>query len=127
MKPGEIYEADFPHVGSHPVIILSREDLNRGGQAVVVGLVPRGVDVSVPGIEFLADKTLRGTYYGSGDVARDLPELAELALAGHLDLVSVVTHTTDLDGVQEALERLRRGEGARTLVIVDPELAGGES
>jgi len=28
-------------------------------------------------------------------------------------------------GVEEALERLRRGEGARTVVIVDPELAGG--
>src|SRR5436309_12996373 len=36
MKPGEVYEADFPHVGRRPVIILSREDLNRGGQAVVV-------------------------------------------------------------------------------------------
>lgn len=36
MEPGEIYEADFPGVGPHPVIILSREDLNRGGQAVVV-------------------------------------------------------------------------------------------
>jgi mRNA-degrading endonuclease toxin of MazEF toxin-antitoxin module len=36
MKPGEIYEADFPQVGIHPVIVLSREDLNRGGQAVVV-------------------------------------------------------------------------------------------
>jgi mRNA-degrading endonuclease toxin of MazEF toxin-antitoxin module len=36
MKPGEIYDADFPHVGQHPVIVLSREDLNRGGQAVVV-------------------------------------------------------------------------------------------
>ncbi|MBL8797498.1 MAG: type II toxin-antitoxin system PemK/MazF family toxin [Planctomycetia bacterium] len=36
MKPGEIYSADFPHVGLHPVIVLSRESLNRGGQAVVV-------------------------------------------------------------------------------------------
>ena len=41
---------------------------------------PRGVDVSVPGIEFLSDKTLRGTYYGSGDAAHDLPELAALAV-----------------------------------------------
>ena len=36
----------------------------------------------------------------------------------------MISHTTDLDGVEEALERLRRGEGARTVVIVDPELAG---
>ncbi len=36
MKLGEVYFADFPHVGRHPVIILSREEFNRGGQAVVV-------------------------------------------------------------------------------------------
>src|SRR5690242_20739546 len=36
MEPGEVYLADFPDVGQHPIIVLSREDLNRGGQAVVV-------------------------------------------------------------------------------------------
>jgi mRNA-degrading endonuclease toxin of MazEF toxin-antitoxin module len=36
MEPGDVYIADFPHVGPRPVIVLSREDLNRGGQAVVV-------------------------------------------------------------------------------------------
>ena len=82
----------------------------------------RGVDVSVPGIDFLSDKALLGTYYGSGDAARDLPELAALAVTGDLDLRGVVTHVTDLDGVDAALDRLRRGEGARTVVIVDPEL-----
>jgi S-(hydroxymethyl)glutathione dehydrogenase/alcohol dehydrogenase len=68
---------------------------------------------------------LRGTYYGSGDAQRDLPELAALAVAGDLDLAGVVTNTTGLDGVEAALGRLRRGEGARTVVIVDPTLAGG--
>jgi len=79
----------------------------------------------VPGIDFLSDKSLRGTYYGSGDAARDIPALARLALAGELDLAGVVTHRTDLGGVEEALGRLRRGEGARTVVIVDSTLAGG--
>jgi mRNA-degrading endonuclease toxin of MazEF toxin-antitoxin module len=36
MEPGEVYEADFPVVGMHPIIVVSRSDLNRGGQAVVV-------------------------------------------------------------------------------------------
>ena len=36
----------------------------------------------VPGIEFLSDKSLRGTYYGSGDAARELPDLARLAVDG---------------------------------------------
>ena len=115
----------FEVVGRPETIRLAWDVIRSGGQVVVVGLVPHGVDVSVPGIELLSDKTLRGTYYGSGDAAVDLPELAALALAGGLDLGGVVTHTTDLDGVEEALDRLRRGEGARTVVIVDPELAKG--
>ena len=90
----------------------------------MVGLVPQGVDASVPAIEFLLDKSLLGTYYGSGDPAAELPELAALALAGALDLAGVVTHVDALDGVEAALDRLRRGEGARTVLIMDAELAG---
>jgi mRNA-degrading endonuclease toxin of MazEF toxin-antitoxin module len=36
IKPGEIYLADFPQAGRHPVIIVSREDLNRGNYALAV-------------------------------------------------------------------------------------------
>jgi S-(hydroxymethyl)glutathione dehydrogenase/alcohol dehydrogenase len=91
---------------------------------VVVGLVPEGVEVSLPAIEFLSDKSIRGTYYGSGDPAAELPELARLVLAGQLDLAKVVTHLDGLDGVEAALERLRRGDGARTVLVVDADLAG---
>jgi mRNA-degrading endonuclease toxin of MazEF toxin-antitoxin module len=34
--PGEIYIADFPEAGPHPVIVVSREELNRGHYALVV-------------------------------------------------------------------------------------------
>lgn len=30
MKPGEIYWADIPEAGEHPILIVSREELNRG-------------------------------------------------------------------------------------------------
>ena len=44
-----------------------------GGTAVVVGLAPSGVEVSLPAIEFLSDKGLRGSYYGSGDPPPSCP------------------------------------------------------
>jgi mRNA-degrading endonuclease toxin of MazEF toxin-antitoxin module len=34
--PGEVYIADFEHAGPHPVIVVSREDLNRGRYLLVV-------------------------------------------------------------------------------------------
>jgi S-(hydroxymethyl)glutathione dehydrogenase/alcohol dehydrogenase len=114
----------FEVVGLPETILLAWKSIRPGADAVVVGLAEKGVDVELPAIDFLSDKGIRGSYYGSGDPARDLPSLAELASSGDLDLAGVVSHIDDLDGVPEALERLRRGEGARTVVVLDPELAG---
>jgi mRNA-degrading endonuclease toxin of MazEF toxin-antitoxin module len=36
IRPGEIYMADFGPAGPHPVIVTSRETLNRGRYALVV-------------------------------------------------------------------------------------------
>lgn len=36
MEPGEVYIADFLEAGPHPVIVVSREDLNRGHYVLVV-------------------------------------------------------------------------------------------
>jgi mRNA-degrading endonuclease toxin of MazEF toxin-antitoxin module len=36
IQPGEVYMADFGPAGPHPVIVVSREELNRGRYALVV-------------------------------------------------------------------------------------------
>jgi S-(hydroxymethyl)glutathione dehydrogenase / alcohol dehydrogenase len=117
----------FEVVGRPETIRLAWDLIRPGGTAVVVGLAPDGVEASVPAIEFLNDKSLRGTYYGSGDPAAELPRLAAMVLAGELDLAGVVTSVGPLEGVNDALDRLRHGEGARTVLIVDPALAGYEA
>ena len=117
-------DAAFEVIGRPETIRLAWGAIRPGGRVVVVGLAPKGVDAAVPAIELLSDKSLLGTYYGSGDPAAELPEYAQLALTGELDLASVITKTAPLEGAAEALELLRRGEGARTVLIVDPVSAG---
>jgi S-(hydroxymethyl)glutathione dehydrogenase / alcohol dehydrogenase len=114
----------FEVVGRPETMRLAWDAIRPGGTAVVVGLAPKGVEVTLPAIEFLSDKGIRGSYYGNGDPMQDVPELARLALSGELDLAGVVTHVAPLEGVVDALERLRRGEGARTVLVIDRELAG---
>ena len=36
IRPGEVYVADFGPAGPHPVVVVSREDLNRGNYALAV-------------------------------------------------------------------------------------------
>ena len=71
----------FEVIGRPETIRLAWGAIRPGGTVVVVGLVPQGVEASVPAIEFLSDKSIRGTNYGSGDPAVEIPELASLALA----------------------------------------------
>lgn len=114
----------FEVVGLPETMRFAWDVLASGGSAVVVGLARRGVEVSVPAIEFLSEKSLVGSYYGSADVAAELPQLVQLVRDGRLELADVVSHFTDLDGVEDALERLRRGEGTRTIVVMDEAAAG---
>jgi Zn-dependent alcohol dehydrogenase len=123
LAPGGVDHA-FEAVGSPATIRLAWDVLRPGATATVVGITPAGVDFALPALELLSEKGIRGSYYGSGDPASLLASMAEMTAAGSFSVADVVTHVTDLDGIEEAFARLRAGEGARTVVLVDAGLAG---
>jgi len=117
----------FEVVGTAATIRTAWDALRSGATAVVVGLAPAGVDVALPAIEFLSEKSIMGSYYGSSDPAQTLPGLVELVRTGRLELGDVVSHLIGLDEIEDAFARLRRGEGDRSVVIVDERLAGASA
>jgi S-(hydroxymethyl)glutathione dehydrogenase / alcohol dehydrogenase len=123
LVPGGVDHA-LEAVGSPATIRLAWDVLRPGATAVVVGIGPRGAEASVPALELLAEKGLRGSYYGSGDPAREIGRLAELMADGRIEVADAVSHLTDLAGIEDAFGRLRAGSGARTVAIVDAALAG---
>lgn len=123
LSPGGVDHA-FEAVGTPATIRLAWDVLRPGATAIVVGIAPTGVEVALPALEFLLEKGLKGCYYGSANAAVELGMLARLVADRRFPVADVVTHFTDLTGIEEAFGRLRRGEGARTVVLVDPELAG---
>jgi S-(hydroxymethyl)glutathione dehydrogenase/alcohol dehydrogenase len=117
-------EHAFEVVGRAATIRQAWDVLRPGGTATVVGLAPVGVEVSLPAIDFLSEKTITGTYYGSSDVHSALGQLVQLVDDGRIDLGDVVSYLIALDDVEAALERLRRGQGARSVIVIDEGLAG---
>src|SRR6202035_5321389 len=65
----------FEVIGRPDTMRLAWDVLRPGGTAIVVGLAPLGVEVSLPAIEFLSEKSIKGCFYGSTDVADELPRL----------------------------------------------------
>ncbi len=117
-------EHAFEVVGGAATIRLAWDVLAPGGTAVVVGIAPAGVEVSLPAIELLSEKALIGSYYGSADPAETLRGLVELVRSGRLELAGVVSHLIELTDIPDALARLRTGDGDRSVAVIDPELAG---
>ncbi len=115
----------FEAVGSAATIRLAWDVLRPGATATIVGIAPAGVDVSLPAFELLYEKGLRGSYYGSGDAVAVMASMADDIVAGRFPVADVVSHVTDLDGIEAAFARLRAGEGARTVAVIDAGLAGG--
>ena len=113
------FDVVFEVVGLAETIELAWRLLGPGGSVVVVGIAPAGVDVPIRAIDFSSEKSLLGSFYGSGDPADQIADLAAMVASGALDLGKVVSHTTDLEGINDAFGRMERGEGARTIVLFD--------
>ena len=123
LVPGGVDHA-FEAVGRADTIRQAFDSLRPGATAIVVGIAPRGVEVALPALDLLSEKGVKGCFYGSANAPVELAMLAGLVARGRFRLPEVISHVTDLHGIEEAFGRLRRGEGARTVVVLDEELAG---
>ena len=123
LVPGGVDHA-LEAVGHPATIRLAWDVLRPGASAIVVGIAPRGAEARVPALDLLSEKSLRGSYYGSGNPPAEIARLGRLMADGRITVADAVSHLTDLEGIEAAFERLRRGSGARTVAVIDAALAG---
>ena len=108
----------FEAVGGAATIRLAYRVTRRGGTTVVLGAGRKDDVVGFGALElFHQARALVGCVYGSCDPDRDFPRVLDLYRAGRLDLDRLVTRRIGLDDVNDALARMERGEGARSVVV----------
>jgi S-(hydroxymethyl)glutathione dehydrogenase/alcohol dehydrogenase len=94
--------------------------LRPGGLAVVVGMPAARERVGLRVGGFFVAKRIAGCVYGGGHAHRDIPWLIELHRRGELRLDPLVSEELPLERVQEGLDAIARGEGARHVVVSQP-------
>ncbi|MBV8688334.1 MAG: Zn-dependent alcohol dehydrogenase [Alphaproteobacteria bacterium] len=93
--------------------------LRRGGTATIVGMMPLAERLSMGAMDLLAEKKLQGCLMGSNRFPLDIPRLVDFYLAGRLDLDALVAERIGLADINAALDSLRTGEAARSVVVFD--------
>jgi S-(hydroxymethyl)glutathione dehydrogenase/alcohol dehydrogenase len=108
----------FEAIGLAATIEQTIGSLRSGGTAVLVGMTPLGVRGSFDAFE-LVDRSLSivGTNYGFGVPAEDFPRYARLYLEGRLPIDRIIEERIALANVNEALDKMRLGDGARRVIV----------
>ncbi|MFH1475236.1 MAG: zinc-binding dehydrogenase [Chloroflexota bacterium] len=101
---------------------LALDVVRPGGTVTLVGMTPQGVRAGVDVYAFV-ERGIRllGSNYGSAVPADVFPELARHAVAGRLPVGRLIEERIGLDDLLPAFEALRRGDGARRVVVFDAQ------
>jgi S-(hydroxymethyl)glutathione dehydrogenase/alcohol dehydrogenase len=109
-------------IGLPSTIEIAIGCLPNGGTALLVGMTPFGARASFEVFPFVdGGRRIVGSNYGSAVPAVDFPRYAQLHLDGRLPVDRLVTGRIGLEGVEAAFDRMRRGQGVRSVI----EFPGG--
>jgi S-(hydroxymethyl)glutathione dehydrogenase/alcohol dehydrogenase len=91
--------------------------LKNGGTATLIGMIPLGQKIELPGVAFLYEKKIQGSNMGSNAFRVDMPRYVDLYLQGRLNLDDLISKRIRLDQVNEAFADLEKGSVARSVIV----------
>jgi S-(hydroxymethyl)glutathione dehydrogenase/alcohol dehydrogenase len=115
---GRGVDVSFEVIGLKDTVQQAFAMARRGGQAIIVGVPKMEQTMEIPiAMELLVnEKQVRGSWYGSSDVQRDVPNLVRLYKQGTLKLDELVSRKIGLGDINEAFRAMEAGEVARSVV-----------
>ena len=89
------------------------------GTVVLVGVPTPDMKLELPLLDYFGrGGSLKSSWYGDCLPSRDFPMLVDLHLQGRLPLEKFVSETIALDQVEEAFDKMNRGEVLRSVVVL---------
>jgi len=110
----------FECIGLVPTVQQAVAMTGRGGTTVLVGVVPVTQTVAISAADLtLQEKKITGSYMGSNRFRFDMPKYVDFYLDGRLHLDEMISSRIGLDDVNDAFDKMRKGEVARQVIVFD--------
>lgn len=94
--------------------------IKKGGMAVLVGVMPIGANIEIPGLGFLmGEKRLVASLMGSNSFRVDMPRYVDFYLNGQLKLDEMISGRFPLEDINAAFDQMRAGKAARSVIVFD--------
>ena len=110
-------DAALEFAGSARALESAFSFTRRGGTTISAGLTNPKAVLNISPLTLVAEeRSLRGSYLGSGVPSRDIPRFLGLFQRGKLPVEKLMTHRIKLDDINEGFDRLHRGEALRQVI-----------
>ena len=86
------------------------------GKTILVGVPTKGDNISIYSLPLHFNKVLTGSHGGDAIPDLEMARYVQLIRAGKMTLEGIITHEYSLDGINEAVELVRRGETGRVII-----------
>jgi len=89
------------------------------GVAVLVGVPNKDAEFKTHPVNFLNERTLKGTFFGNYKPRTDIPSVVEKYMTGELELEKFITHSVSFSEINTAFDLMLKGEGLRCIIRMD--------
>ena len=107
----------FECIGNVNVMRSALECCHKGwGESVIIGVAGAGQEISTRPFQLVTGRVWRGSAFGGVKGRTQLPGMVEDAMKGDIDLAPFVTHTMQLERINEAFDLMHEGKSIRTVI-----------
>ncbi|KAL9252810.1 Alcohol dehydrogenase 1-like protein [Drosera capensis] len=98
-------------------MISAFESVHDGwGVCVLVGVPNKDDAFKTHPVNFLNERTLKGTFYGNFKPRSDIPKVVEMYLKKEVELDKFITHEVDFADINKAFDYMLQGESLRCII-----------
>ncbi|XP_018803351.1 PREDICTED: alcohol dehydrogenase class-3 [Bactrocera latifrons] len=111
------FDYSFECIGNVNTMRAALEATHKGwGTSVIIGVAAAGQEISTRPFQLVVGRTWKGTAFGGWKSVSDVPKLVQEYLSKKLLVDEFITHTMDLEAINEAFDLMHAGKGIRAIV-----------
>ncbi|XP_014088683.2 alcohol dehydrogenase class-3 [Bactrocera oleae] len=111
------FDYTFECIGNVNTMRAALEATHKGwGTSVIIGVAAAGQEISTRPFQLVVGRTWKGTAFGGWKSVSDVPKLVQEYLSKELLVDEFITHTMDLEAINEAFDLMHAGKSIRAIV-----------
>jgi len=107
-------------IGNVDVMRSALECCHKGwGESIIIGVAGAGQEISTRPFQLVTGRVWRGTAFGGVKGRSELPEIVNRYMAGEFALDDFITHTMQLEKINQAFDLMHEGKSIRSVIHFD--------